>query len=80
MFQDRTDEYRAWAVQCWAMAARAKTDEDKRPWLELAEKWQRLAEQVAPAGPAQQARQPQPQTEALPGTWVRGFGLGNPFD
>jgi hypothetical protein len=25
------------------MAARAKSDEDKRPWLELAEKWRRLA-------------------------------------
>jgi hypothetical protein len=42
------------------MAARAKSDEDKRPWLELAEKWRRLAVQVADSIPSQQAQQPQP--------------------
>jgi len=41
------------------MAARAKSDEDKRPWLELAEKWRRLAVQVADSIPPQQAQQPQ---------------------
>jgi hypothetical protein len=59
VFQDRADEYRAWAAQCRAMAARAKSDEDKRPWLELAEKWQRLAVQVANSPSSQQAQQPQ---------------------
>jgi hypothetical protein len=39
------------------MAARAKNDEDKRPWLELAEKWLRLAEQVASSTSSQQAQQ-----------------------
>ena len=58
MFEDRADEYRAWAAQCQAMAARAKSDEDKRPWLELAEKWQRLAVQAANSASSQQAEQP----------------------
>jgi hypothetical protein len=40
------------------MAARAKSDEDKRPWLELAEKWLRLAEQVANSTSSQQPQQP----------------------
>jgi hypothetical protein len=57
VFQDKADEYRAWAAQCHAMAARAKSDEDKRPWLELAEKWRRLAEQVANSTSSQQAQQ-----------------------
>jgi hypothetical protein len=57
VFQDRGDEYRAWEAQCRAMAVRAKTDEDRRPWLELADKWRRLAQQ---ANGAQQAQQPQP--------------------
>ena len=46
MFSGSVDEYRAWAAQCLAMAARAKREEDKRAWLELAEKWRRLAEQT----------------------------------
>src|SRR3954447_8908610 len=59
MFEDRADEYRAWAAQCRTMAARAKGEKAMRPWLELADKWQRLADGVAPDGPAQQAQQPQ---------------------
>jgi hypothetical protein len=59
VFQDKADEYRAWAAQCHAMAARAKSDEDRRPWLELAEKWQRLAVQSANAASSQQPQQPQ---------------------
>ena len=61
-------EYRAWAAQCHAMAAKAKSDEDKRPWLELAEKWQRLAVQVANSPSSQQAHRPSArkiQTETL---------------
>jgi hypothetical protein len=57
VFQERADEYRAWAAQCHAMAAKAKSDEDKRPWLELAEKWQRLAVQVANSPSSQQIEQ-----------------------
>jgi hypothetical protein len=57
MFQDRADEYRAWAKQCLAMAARGGREEDKRTWLELADKWQRLAEEAGSRG--QQAQQPQ---------------------
>jgi hypothetical protein len=45
VFEDNTDEYRAWA-QCRTMAARAKSDEDRQAWLEIAEKWRRLAEEV----------------------------------
>jgi hypothetical protein len=58
VFEDRADENRASAAQCHAMAARARSDEDKRPWLELAEKWQRLAEQVANSTASQQAQEP----------------------
>jgi hypothetical protein len=61
MFQDKAGEYHAWAAQCQTMAARGKSDEDKRPWLELAEKWRRLAEQVANSTSSQQAEQPQPE-------------------
>src|SRR4051794_29051237 len=69
MFQDRAAEYRAWAAQCRAMVARAKSEKDKGPWLELADKWQRLADRVSPDGPAQQAQQPSRekfQAETLP--------------
>jgi hypothetical protein len=41
------------------MAARAKSDEDKMAWLELAEKWQRLAVQVANSPSSQQPEQSQ---------------------
>jgi hypothetical protein len=58
VFHDKADEYRAWAKQCLAMAARAKAEEDKRPWLELAEKWKNLADA---AENRQQAQQPQPK-------------------
>jgi hypothetical protein len=48
VFEDNTDEYRAWAAQCRTMAARAKSDEDGQAWLELAEKWRRLANELSP--------------------------------
>jgi len=48
VFEDNTDEYRAWAAQCRTMAARAKSDEDRQAWLELAEKWRRLANELSP--------------------------------
>jgi hypothetical protein len=43
---ESADEYRAWAAQCRAMAARGGREEDKRAWLQLAEKWRALAEQA----------------------------------
>jgi len=62
MFEDRADEYRAWAAQCRTMAARAKGEKARRPWLELGNKWQRLADGVAsPDRPAKEAQQPQPR-------------------
>ena len=44
------------------MAARSGREEDKKAWRELAEKWQRLAEQAGNHNHvAQQAQQPQPE-------------------
>jgi NAD-dependent oxidoreductase involved in siderophore biosynthesis len=62
VFQDRGDEYRGWAKQCLAMAARGGGEEKKMAWLQLADKWQRLAEQAGNHNHvAQQAQQPQPE-------------------
>ena len=44
--------YRARAAQCLAFAERAQRDDDKATWLELAGKWQRLAEESASRGRA----------------------------
>jgi hypothetical protein len=43
---ESADEYRAWAAQCAAMAARGGRAEDKRAWLQLAEKWRALADRA----------------------------------
>ena len=51
--------YRERAGQCLALAERAQRDDDKATWLELAGKWQRLAEEAASRG--QQAQQPEPR-------------------
>jgi NAD-dependent oxidoreductase involved in siderophore biosynthesis len=65
VFEDKADEYRAWAAQCLTMAARAKSDEDRQPWLELADKWQRLANEVGQRNRVrQQAQQPQPTKDS----------------
>jgi hypothetical protein len=45
------------------MAARAKSDEDRQPWLELADKWQRLANEIGHRV-RQQAQQPQPTKDS----------------
>jgi hypothetical protein len=37
--------YRERAAQCLALAERAQRDDDKATWLELAGKWQRLAQE-----------------------------------
>ena len=39
--------YRERAGQCLALAERAQRDDDKATWLELAGKWQRLAQEAA---------------------------------
>jgi hypothetical protein len=57
--QYKAEEYRRWAAQCLSMAANAPSDADKGTWLELAGKWQRLAEEAGSRG--QQAEQPQPK-------------------
>lgn len=65
VFEDKADEYRAWAAQCLTMAARAKSDEDRQPWLELADKWQRLANEIGQRNRVrQQAQQPQPTKDS----------------
>ena len=56
MSQLNVQTWRERAGQCLALAERAQRDDDKATWLELAGKWQRLAEE---AGPRQQAQQPQ---------------------
>jgi hypothetical protein len=50
------EEYRRWAAECLYMAATAESE--KSTWLELAGKWQRLAEEAERNHAAQQAQQP----------------------
>ena len=58
MSQLDAQTYRERAAQCLALAERAQRDDEKGACLELAGKWQRLAEEAASRG--QQAQQPQP--------------------
>ena len=46
MFTEYAEEYRDWAAQCLAMAGATEDAEAKATWLELAYKWQRVAEQA----------------------------------
>lgn len=62
---ESADEYRAWAAQCRAMAARGGREEDKRAWLQLAEKWQALAEQADNNNRVAQLAQQPPAKDAL---------------
>ena len=55
MFSDYANEYRDWAEKCSALAGDAWHVEAKTAWLQLAHKWQRLAE-LADKYAAQQAR------------------------
>jgi hypothetical protein len=55
------EKYREWAAQCLSLAANAKRDDDKATWLELAGKWQRLAEEADRGRVVQQAQQSQPR-------------------
>ena len=59
MSENSAELYRQRAAQCLSLAERAEWDDDKATWLELAGKWQRLAEEAASRG--QQAQQPQPR-------------------
>ena len=63
MSQLDAQKYRAWATQCLSMAHRAQRDDDKFTWLELADKWQLLAEEAGSRG--QQAQQPQAKNTKL---------------
>jgi hypothetical protein len=36
------DEYRIFAAECRRMAASTRNDDDKRSWLQLAERWVRM--------------------------------------
>ena len=62
-------KYRERAAQCVALAERAQRDDDKATWLELAGKWQRLADEMVSRG--QQAEQPQ-ATKSPAGRHLRG--------
>jgi hypothetical protein len=57
--QYNAEKYRQWAAQCLSLAAKAQRDDDKSTWLELAGKWQRLAEEAVPRGQQAQQRQPE---------------------
>ena len=47
MSDDRAAEYRRKAQECVGHAHRAVAPEDKANWLQMAEGWQRMAENVA---------------------------------
>ena len=61
MSENSAEKYRQWAAQCLSLAANAKREDDKATWLELAGKWQRLAEEADRGRVVQQAQQPQPR-------------------
>ena len=66
MSQLDAQTYRERAGQCLALAERAQRDDDKATWLELAGKWQRLAEEAASRGRAQQQQQPRAASKRFP--------------
>jgi hypothetical protein len=65
VLSESADEYRAWAAQCAAMAARGGREEDKRAWLQLAEKWRALADQADDNKRVAQLAQQMPGEEAV---------------
>jgi hypothetical protein len=50
------EKYRQRAAQCLSLAANAKREDDRATWLELAGKWQRLAEEAGRGRVVQQAQ------------------------
>jgi hypothetical protein len=54
----RAEEYRRKAAECRSQAAAAIEHDTKAGWMKLADKWQRMAEEVYSG---QQAEQPQPK-------------------
>jgi hypothetical protein len=59
--ENSAEKYRERAAQCLSLAERAEREDDKATWLELAGKWQRLADQAGRYRVSQQAQQPQPR-------------------
>jgi hypothetical protein len=57
--ENSAEKYRERAAQCLSLAERAEREEDRATWLELAGKWQRLAEEAGRNQVAQQIQQPQ---------------------
>ena len=66
MSQLDAQTYRERAAQCLALAERALRDDDKSTWLELAGKWQRLAEEAASRGQQAQQQQPRAASKQFP--------------
>ncbi|MEA2966358.1 MAG: hypothetical protein QOI46_6456 [Alphaproteobacteria bacterium] len=56
MSENSAEKYRQRAAQCLSLAERAEREEDRATWLELAGKWQRLAEEAGRNPVAQQAQ------------------------
>jgi hypothetical protein len=56
MSENSAEKYRQRAAQCLSLAERAEREEDRATWLELAGKWQRLAEEAGRKPVAQQAQ------------------------
>jgi hypothetical protein len=60
--QYNAQKYRQWAAQCLSLAEKAGRDDDKATWLELAGKWQRLADEAGSRGlQAEQPQEPRPK-------------------
>jgi hypothetical protein len=66
--QLNAQKYRERSAQCLALAERARRDDDKSTWLELAGKWQRLADEAGSRD--QRAQQPQSQPGSKRSTQV----------
>jgi hypothetical protein len=42
----RADQYRHYAAECMRLACRAKTDNEKRLLLQMAESWRKMADRA----------------------------------
>ena len=63
--ENSSEKYRQRAAQCLSLAERAERDDDKATWLELAGKWQRLAEEAGRNHVVQQAEHGVPRQQGL---------------
>jgi hypothetical protein len=66
--QQSADKYRQWAAKCLSLAAKTERDDDKSTWLELAGKWQRLAEEAASRVERAGRHQPKAKPRAFEGS------------